>query len=94
MKCYYLLPRADPLIINWGEPLPECLLEDGHEGDHLILTQRGQYVRWLPYREPCGEVCECAEDTSTLGYECFTYSKISNKEAQALLNPPKIKTEP
>jgi hypothetical protein len=85
VKCYYLLPSAEPLIISWKEPLPECLLEEGHKGEHLILTKRSRYFVWASYTDPCGDDCECVKDMSYLGYECFTYGEISNEQAQKLL---------
>lgn len=93
MKCDYMLPSEEHPLVTWKEPLPSCLLEEGHKGDHLIHTSSGWYL-FLPYTEPCGEGCECAKDTDTTNYECFTWEKISNKGAQKLLNLPKTKTEP
>ncbi len=90
MKCDYMLPRAEHPLVAWEEPLPSCLLEEGHEDYHLILTSSGWYL-FYPYTESCGDDCECAQDTDCTNYECFTWCKISNAEAQQLLNPLKAK---
>ena len=94
MRCDYMLPQAESGIVAYGDPLPSCLLEAGHKGEHLVLGSYGKYVVFLPYSEPCGDECACANDTNTTNYECFTWGTITNKEAQALLNPPKEKTAP
>lgn len=91
MKCDYMLPIADPGIVAHDDPLPSCLLKEGHEGDHLVLSSYGGYVVFMPYTEPCGDDCECAEDTGTINYECYTWEKISRKEALRMLNPPEAK---
>lgn len=92
MKCDYVLPSAEHPLTHHGDLLPSCLLEDGHKGDHLILTSSGWYALFSPYTEPCGDDCECAQDAGCTNYECFTWEKISNKAAEQLLNPSKSKT--
>ena len=93
MKCEYMLPCDEPLLVGWGDPLPACLLDEGHKGNHLILTSKGEYALFLPYTEPCGDNCECAQDTEITNYECFMWEKISSKEAEELLNPRKEETK-
>ena len=90
MKCDYMLPRSEHPLVSHKEPLPSCLLEEGHAGDHLVRTSSGWYL-FAPYTEPCGDECACAEDTDTTNYECFTWEKIPAKKAERLLNPPKKK---
>ena len=59
----------------------ECLLSEGHEGEHLVKTARG-YFLWIPDENFCmtdGKVCECDY------IECYIYWSITNKSAKELL---------
>lgn len=84
MNCYHLLPRRDVGIIDLfgDEQMPECLLKEGHEGEHLVHTSRG-YFLWSPREEFCvdseGVVCDCD------WIECYTYTRISENDAKKLL---------
>jgi hypothetical protein len=60
----------------------ECLLKDGHTGEHLVTTCLGYYL-WIPLEDFCvedGRVCDCEH------IECYTYRNISDAEAQQILN--------
>lgn len=60
MRCTYLVPINDSVVIKCGEKRQECALKSGHEGPHLTQTQAHGWIFWEP--EDCGECgdeCEC-----------------------------------
>jgi hypothetical protein len=77
-KCWYLLPFRDLAIVRDEEELPECLLPDRHEGEHLVLTSYG-YFAWEPQESFCEEDCKCDY------IECYYHRSLSPKEAQAMM---------
>ncbi len=81
-NCDYLVPRLSGI----GIPLDkgdcgECLLHEGHTGEHLIKTDIGFFL-WQPQEDFCftdGRVCDCDY------VECYVYHPIADKEAHKLL---------
>jgi hypothetical protein len=53
----------------------ECLLEEGHDGDHLVRNVRGEYVSWR-YDD-----CDCEEEDC----QCFSSGVISEVAALDLI---------
>lgn len=82
-QCGDLVPRQG---CGGGVPLyngesGECLLREGHQGEHLVLTELGYYV-WMIQEWYCindGQVCDCE------CIECYTYSNISDELAAEMI---------
>lgn len=73
--CGYVLPDNR---LAWPPENPECVLREGHAGDHLARFSDGQYLAWS--RElGCGCLPEEVENGMC---ECFTYSELSEEEAR------------
>lgn len=85
MNCAELLPRGDVIITGLfnEDGTPECLLHEGHTGDHLVHTQNG-YFLWRAEENYCidseGNVCDCDY------IECYTFCEITEDEAGRLLS--------
>ncbi len=65
-RCDRILPDNDPFVMEYDEDLPRCLLCEGHDGDHLIITRRGKFFFWkteLDLSGPFGE-----PDDDEIGY--------------------------
>lgn len=78
MNCDYLVPDfSGGGIPVGGEDTGECLLKEGHEGEHLVRTFYGYYL-WLPLEYPC-EGCDCE------GIDCYTYRRIPSARAEQIL---------
>ena len=79
-KCPYLMPFRDWGLVNMFEDIPECLLDERHDGEHLVLLSDGRYVVW-EYDHECGcpldELEEC---------ECFLWGEVTPDEAQRLIS--------
>lgn len=91
MKCLYLLPEKELSLVRWNDPLPSCLLEEGHKGEHLIRTSYGGYATWAHFTEACGADCACLHDTNYIGFECFYFGEVTHEEAQRLIAESKQK---
>ena len=55
----------------------ECLLEDGHSGDHLCKLLSGIYMIWLPDPD-----CDCGEECC----ESYVWGEISKENAALLIS--------
>ena len=72
MKCNCLLPSdLDGRVDNRG-----CLFQQGHQDNHLVTTNDGNYILWYPLDE-----CFCDK----IPCECFTFQNITEAEAHKLL---------
>ena len=76
-KCNRLVPMSEHGI-NPPEVLstPECLREEGHTGEHLVLSVYGTFWSWFPEDCPGCDDPECIYDPT-----CFVYSKMLVLEA-------------
>jgi hypothetical protein len=85
------MPRCNYLVPSHGHELrgeegsPECLLQEHHEGEHLVVATSdsfypNQYVLWA-----LDEDCDCGWDREDEDCECFVYNTISKEEAEKLL---------
>jgi len=80
-KCTHLTPMHEFAISGTdGSSYVECLREEGHEGDHLVLSVRGTFFTWLPEHCPDCTEEECYEDPT-----CFVYGPVCVLEAYRLL---------
>ncbi len=77
--CGVILPKHDASLSD-DEEIHECILPEGHAGDHLIEHPRRGYVAWHPVEEPCPE---CAG--AGVRCECFVWCAIPPSEAKELL---------
>jgi hypothetical protein len=83
VKCDYLVPdNFGPGVPLYGGDDGECLLREGHDGEHLVKTKRGYYL-WQFQEDFCvdseGAVCDCDY------IECYAYRVIPDSEAQKIL---------
>lgn len=76
-NCAYLLPWEHFSSAAMEKGSGECLLEEGHEGDHLILTAWGNFYLWRDV------ICkDCKSDKY---YGCFDSGKINPQQAVTFL---------
>lgn len=81
-RCTHILPDRDPFIVDHREELPTCLLHEGHDGDHLIITWRGKFFFWSSFWE---YVNDEAEDDGSDDGEVIESAEVSAAEALRLL---------
>jgi hypothetical protein len=80
MQCYALLPRHVALLSSSFSEIVDCLLEEGHGGEHLSRLSDGRYIR----RHPDDECTECFESGEE-ECDCFVWYEISEGEVQRIL---------
>jgi hypothetical protein len=86
MQCDWLVPSFDK-VLTQGKVV-ECLLDEGHKGEHLSLLPTGRYIVWAP-----DDPAECDCEQRGMGYcghweddfEDFSWNEISSEEAASLL---------
>jgi hypothetical protein len=80
MQCLWLLPRHDALLISSDSEVVDCLLEDGHCGEHLSRLSDDRYILWHPDEE-CTDCYEAGEEYC----DCFIWWEISEEQMRQLL---------
>lgn len=83
-ECGYIIPRQRESVGPREDYyIAECVLAEGHEGPHLVKTPEGKFIGW-EFDEECH--CEDCLDYSDSNNRCYIYWKVSDENAQALLN--------
>ncbi|NBV78173.1 hypothetical protein EBR66_08495 [bacterium] len=84
-QCDHLLPDHFEHIggDSWPHESLECLLHDGHAGEHLGKFQSGVYLAWLRV-EHCQD---CSPEEVEEGYcDCFEYHYPDAEEIEERLS--------
>ena len=92
MHCGTFMSWRDPCAgVYAGDPIPQCLLQEHHEGPHLIQLADGSFLSWAFDDVYCGEGCQCRREEFI---ECFHYGEESPQEALKLLAPLDYMVQP
>lgn len=69
--CPYLLPHRDPMLVNFDAEDPCCLLDEDHEGLHLIRRDGDEFspTRFYCWGNDETHISEEEDDTSFLWHE-------------------------
>lgn len=80
--CNYLMPQHGHGFRDRDDFPLQCLLKEGHSGDHLCRLQQPEDERYFLWAPDYLNGCDCDPED---GCDCFVWNFITNEEAEKLL---------